>query len=444
MKWQVYVMLLFILVFALSSVSLGKYSGGTGEPNDPFLIATPNDLNSIGLDPNDWDKHFLMTEDLNLVGANELPIIGYDGSAGTRAFTGVFDGNGHTISNFAYVYDENDGWYVGLFGYVSDPNAEIRNVGLIRPRISFIGWTGAHAGCVAGYLENGRIDNCWAQDVNINWMDTVGGLVGQNGGSIMNCFASGDISGEWEVAGLVGYNESGGIISGCHAKANVISTATESGGFVALNKGLIASSYCKATVTGVWEVGGFAGSNSYGDILKCFAVADVNGYRYVGGFVAKQSQGTIRNCYAQGTVLGDRWVGGLIGRNYSGTYPGMAEYCYTGSRVEWTGTEIGGLVGEDYQSNGDFQACFWDKDVNPDVNGIGNVDDPNVIGLPTSEMQKRSTFADAGWDTVNVWDIGENQTYPFLRIHLPSDIDKNDETNFYDFAILVEHWLEED
>ena len=32
---------------------------------------------------------------------------------------------------------------------------------------------------------------------------------------------------------------------------------------------------------------------------------------------------------------------------------------------------------------------------------------------------------------------------PFLRTHLPSDINKDDETNFHDFAILAAHWLNE-
>jgi hypothetical protein len=73
----------------------------------------------------------------------------------------------------------------------------------------------------------------------------------------------------------------------------------------------------------------------------------------------------------------------------------------------------------------------------------GGTGEPNVIGMPTEQMQKRATFADAEWDMVNVWDLGENQTYPFLRMHLPSDINKDDETNFYDLAILAENWLGE-
>ena len=57
-----------ILIFLYTGACLAKYSGGTGEPNDPYLIATPNDLNAISLDSNDWDKHFKMIADINMAG----------------------------------------------------------------------------------------------------------------------------------------------------------------------------------------------------------------------------------------------------------------------------------------------------------------------------------------------------------------------------------------
>ena len=38
-------------------------------------------------------------------------------------------------------------------------------------------------------------------------------------------------------------------------------------------------------------------------------------------------------------------------------------------------------------------------------------------------------------------EIGENQTYPYLRIHAVSDINKDNITNFLDFAVLAEKFL---
>jgi len=98
-------------------------------------------------------------------------------------------------------------------------------------------------------------------------------------------------------------------------------------------------------------------------------------------------------------------------------------------------------VGYDY--SGFYTICFWDIDVNPDVNGIGNTDDPNVIGKTTAQMQTKSTFTDAGWDFVEVWGIGENQTYPFLRFALAGDFNYDKKVDLVDLAILASHWLEE-
>ncbi|GAG85111.1 unnamed protein product, partial [marine sediment metagenome] len=48
----------------------------------------------------------------------------------------VFDGNGHTISNFTYTSTDTD--YIGLFGYVSGGNAEIKDLGLIDPNVDAV------------------------------------------------------------------------------------------------------------------------------------------------------------------------------------------------------------------------------------------------------------------------------------------------------------------
>ena len=74
-----------------------QYGGGSGEPNDPYLIYTAEQMNAIGANPNDWDKHFKLMADIDLSAytGTAFNIIG--------SFRGVFDGNGHTISNFTYT-----------------------------------------------------------------------------------------------------------------------------------------------------------------------------------------------------------------------------------------------------------------------------------------------------------------------------------------------------
>jgi hypothetical protein len=48
------------------SVLHAKYGGGTGEPNDPYLIYTTEQMNTISIDPNDWDKHLRLMADIDL------------------------------------------------------------------------------------------------------------------------------------------------------------------------------------------------------------------------------------------------------------------------------------------------------------------------------------------------------------------------------------------
>jgi hypothetical protein len=55
-------------------------------------------------------------------------------------------------------------------------------------------------------------------------------------------------------------------------------------------------------------------------------------------------------------------------------------------------------------------------------------------------MKMEDTFT--GWDFVEIWDIGENQTYPFLRIYRAGDLNHDEIVNMYDFAVIAEQWLE--
>jgi len=99
------------LLLTIVSTTTAKYSGGTGEPNDPYQIATAADLMALGNEPNDYDKHFILTADIDL--DPKLPgrrvfdraAIAPDVNDATwhwfggTPFTGVFDGKGHTISH---------------------------------------------------------------------------------------------------------------------------------------------------------------------------------------------------------------------------------------------------------------------------------------------------------------------------------------------------------
>ncbi len=59
-------MALVLVAILLAAQAGARYSGGTGEPNDPYRLATAADLISLGESPADYGRHFALTEDIDL------------------------------------------------------------------------------------------------------------------------------------------------------------------------------------------------------------------------------------------------------------------------------------------------------------------------------------------------------------------------------------------
>ena len=122
--------------------------------------------------------------------------------------------------------------------------------------------------------------------------------------------------------------------------------------------------------------------------------------------------------FATGSVSGTTCVGGLVGINRC--------------------LGVGGPCGIIIQS-------YWNIETSNEADVCGcqyegaTGCDPNY-GKTTVEMHQQSTFTD--WDFINVWNIGENQTYPYLRIYLAADLNKDGIVNFLDVAITANQWME--
>jgi len=443
-------------------VLAGTYSGGSGEPDDPYKIATPEDMQAIGADPNDWDKHFVLVADINLADytGTEFNLIGDEVSP----FRAVFDGKGHIISGFTYTGAELFE-PVGLFRYLGT-EGQIRNVALEDVNVRAVADgagslvainSGTVSGCratgsvrgegifarnlgglVGVNLGNGKIYGSYAgmyMYAHSALNQSIGGLIGGNVGTVIGCHAAGPVDGFWDVGGLVGYNR--GTIVDCYASGTVTAGGAV-GGLVGVNyEGEISDCWATGSISGdgpfLGGMGGLVGEN-VGQIVRSHARGPVEGTP-AGGLVG-WNKDTICDSYAEGTVRGDGAIGGLVGLNEHGTI----QNCYAVGAIDGN-SDMGGLAGFHGYGYSYYTSCFWDGDVNPDVNGIGNTSDPNVIGKSTTEMQRESTFSDAGWDFIEIWDIGENQTYPFLRQYPAGDINHDDKVNFRDLAILAENWL---
>jgi hypothetical protein len=204
-------------------------------------------------------------------------------------------------------------------------------------------------------------------------------------GGIERCYAAGNVNGDNNVGGLVGENS--GTVINCYSNSVVGGQGDGSGGLVGENDGKIMACYSNSNVNGDVAVGGLAGRNSDGQAANCYAMGSVSGLWYVGGLVGSNTrsggrhEGTIENCYSVTAVLGGYQTGGLVGNNL----------------------------------NREIIGCFWDIETSGKNTSYGGE------GRTTSEMQTAGTFLEAGWDFVDesingIYDIWRitGQDYPRL------------------------------
>ena len=246
-------MLVFLLSFSiLPNSGLAKYSGGTGDVNDPYQIATVADLLALRADTNDYGKNFALTADIDLAAYTfTTAVIAPDGNNSNYefdgiAFTGVFDGAGHKIINLTVDTDGAGNECLGLFGAIA--LGEVKNLGLENVSIA----SGNNSWCLGGLAgwNNGAISNCYSTGTVTSGSDSMclGGLVGLNyWGTISNCFATGIVTsgnGSSFLGGLAGYNYFG-TISNCFSTGTVTSgnDSLYLGGLVGGNDGTINSCY---------------------------------------------------------------------------------------------------------------------------------------------------------------------------------------------------------
>jgi len=286
-----------IVLLGSMSATHAQYGGGIGTPDDPYLIQTAEHLNAIGVNPVHRSCHFKLVADIDLSAytGTEFNVIGADWN---HRFTGIFDGNGHIISNFTYTAD--NGRYVGLFGYVHGHGTEIKNLGLTDARVT--GGAGSTTGALVGHLNAGAISNCYVRAGTVSGDSEVGGLIGDNfNGTVRNCYATGAVAAIGD------------------------------------------------------EVGGLAGSNS-GRIFNCYATGTITGNRYVGGLAGSNCD-IVVECYASAMVVGNEETGGLIGGGYGKVTGGFWDIETSGQAVSAGGQ---GLTTSQMQDPNAFVAAGWD------------------------------------------------------------------------------------
>ncbi|SDI61912.1 GLUG motif-containing protein, partial [Propionivibrio dicarboxylicus] len=212
--------------------------------------------------------------------------LGVEGDTSGLTLQGIGgNASGYYALGSDIVASETSAWSGGFLpiglsgGSFNGLGHKIDGLTIIRPEENFVG--------LFGMASGGEISNIGLTNLSITGIDYVGGLVGSNGGSIINSYAKGSLGGVDRVGGLVGSNTFGGSIN---------------------------TSYSTANVSGVDAVGGLVGVNYGGTVGASYATGDVSGSNGVGGLIGRITYyAEITNSYATGNVSGQRDVGGLVG-----------------------------------------------------------------------------------------------------------------------------------
>ena len=133
----------------LSSVT---FEGGTGTPEDPYQIATAEQLDAIR---NNLGASYILLNYIDLSSyGNWIPI----GDSSSSGFTGTLDGNGHSIQNMTITSSGLD--YSAFIG--SALNATVKNLSLTNVDIEV-----SDTHCVAGIIGS-AVDNCIIESCSVS------------------------------------------------------------------------------------------------------------------------------------------------------------------------------------------------------------------------------------------------------------------------------------
>lgn len=201
------------------------------------------------------------------------PIADWMGNRTTQ-YSGTFDGNNKTVSG---LYFNGDSTCIGLFGS-SESDGNIKNVGVV--------------------------------DSYFKGNDHVGGVCGNNAGTITNCYNAGNltaIESSATIGGICGYNN-GGTVTNCYNTGTVTATGSVAsvGGVCGCSIELISNCYNIGTVTATSsgaDISGICGYN-FGPIKNCYYLADTedeNG----GKTTAQFASGEVAYLLSQGCTVGE-------------------------------------------------------------------------------------------------------------------------------------------
>lgn len=389
-----------------------SYDGGDGTPENPYQIATAEQLALLADQTNNGtggNACYILTEDICLSGDTQWMPIGGNGVN----FTGIFDGDNKTITGM----NISNLIYGGLFGYTNSAN--IKNVIIHEAQINVCKF----AGMIVGMAIDTKISDCTVDGMldSYNVLSDVGGIVGQavlnnaedmiikncinnavvkgiKAGGIVstieinnkcmifdNCVNNNEVYGQLHAAGIVGYgsstNKSSTIKNSSNYAPIYVSTGI-AGGIVGQNhSGDITNCYNYGNVTGK-KAGGIVALAQESVISCCGNLGDITGtfkdnaYISVGGITA--SDGVISDCFNHGNlaaipdgnaVPNDVYIGGITAASASNIHN-----CYNTGSIDHSYYHNGlyGIIVGASSNNEQLLNCYWHGDYDISPNGINN------------------------------------------------------------------------
>ena len=432
------VFLIMLLLIGATNITWA-YSGGDGTKDDPYQIANTDDLIELSKRLVDWNKHFILTDDIifpedeTTVNWNGDGAINWNGEdslgfspIGTQIempFTGSFNGNDKIIQNL-YINRKYDD-HVGLFGETD--GAEILNLGVVDCDV----FAFTVVGGLVGFNTSTNIKNCYTSGLieskDSNPYSNVGGLIGLNRYSyIENCYSMAEVIGIEKVGGLIGSNYSYSTVSNSYADC-IIKSNYEVGGLVGDNN-CSSIEYCHSSstinefrnekhfITSSSCFGGLVGINSNHAIVKnSYSTSDIilNSERCngIGGVIGANHRAVVSNCYSTGDIRAEgiediAYIGGFCGSVSNS----MIEYCYSLSSIDYHADFDFYFIGDNREGN-TFINNYFDSEKSNQILDSAASAQPKT----TAEMKVQPTFDN--WHFKNIWDIDEavNNGYPYLR-----------------------------
>ena len=336
--------------------------------------------------------NYILKNDIDasgLVNASTYNTIG----RGNTAFTGTFDGDGHTIVGL-----QAEG---GIFGQLGS-GAVVKNINIASS--VFTGNNiGDSVGAVAAENNGGSISGISGYGNTIKGSGgSIGGLVGKNYGGISNSndhstviAGAGTVAGG--IAGVNGTNAGkdkggtidnvqsdsavttgvltenqyadnlGGIVGknelslnkyninnvSAHGVTGKTGNTKTSGGIVGTNEGIISNAYNESIIHGSAYIGGVSGKNvtqasnsnmaKLNDVANAAEIIGDAGSQNIGGLVGMQEHATTNNGRNTGAITGCTNVGGMVGYNTAGSNLNNLE---NSPQATITGiTNVGGIAG---------------------------------------------------------------------------------------------------